>query len=139
MAGDEAAPQEQALREISGRVQEGLARIPGEITVATVFGEPERVGDRVILTAAAVQQAGGFGFGAGGGGGPALEDSGSGAGGGGGGASEGRPVAVIEISADRVTVRPVLDFTRIGLTLLAGLFAVWRLGRQAKRPRRSRR
>lgn len=90
-----------------------------------VFSSPSEVGDVTIITASAWERAGGFGFGGG------RDQGGDGGGGGGGGGSvTGRPVAVIEIGRAGVFVRPVFDFTKIGITLLAGFLAVWRAGRR---------
>jgi len=115
---------------VGDRIEASLANITSDTSAAPVFGPPEYVGDRVIITAASVSRAGGFGFGGGGGSEPKSAEFGTGGGGGGGGSSEGRPVAVIDIGPDGVKVRPVLDFTKIGLTLLGGVFAIWRAGRK---------
>lgn len=115
--------------EVADRVDAALDRLLAGCDAAAVFGEPRAVGDRVVLTAAAVTRVGGFGFGAGSGRGP--DDSGGGGGGGGGGGSgDARPVAVVEIGPDGVRVRPVVDLTRIGVVLVAGAVAVWRLSRR---------
>ena len=107
---------------------EALAAVFGEAAPGTVFSEPIQVGDDLVVTAVAWERAGGFGFG--GGEGTNDGDSGHGGGGGGGGASQGRPVAVIRITPAGVEVKPVVDFTKIGLTLLLGVFGVWRVLRK---------
>ncbi|MCZ6567277.1 MAG: hypothetical protein O6923_03150 [Actinobacteria bacterium] len=107
---------------------EALTAVFGEAAPGTVFSEPIQVGDDVVVTAVAWERAGGFGFG--GGEGTNDDDSGHGGGGGGGGASQGRPVAVIRITPAGVEVKPVIDFTKIGLTLLLGVFGVWRVLRR---------
>jgi uncharacterized spore protein YtfJ len=117
-------------------IERGVNKIVGGLAADTVFGKPEHVGDRVVITAASVQRAGGFGFGSGSGTEPGEEGGGSGAGGGGGGATEGRPVAVIEVGPDGVRVRPVLDFTRIGITAITALLTVAKVGRGRHRHRR---
>jgi uncharacterized spore protein YtfJ len=114
-------------------IERGVNKIVGGLAADTVFGKPEQVGDRVVITAAAVHRGGGFGFGSGSGTEPGEEGGGSGAGGGGGGATEGRPVAVIEVGPEGVRVRPVLDFTRIGITAITALLAVARSGRHRRR------
>jgi uncharacterized spore protein YtfJ len=116
------------------QVERIVERLTGGLTADTVFGKPQRVGDRVIITAAAVQRAGGFGFGGGSGTDP-QGSVGRGGGAGGGAQGEGRPVAVIEVGPDGVRVRPVLDFTRIGLTVIAALLTAMRLGRVRRRRR----
>jgi uncharacterized spore protein YtfJ len=95
-----------------------------------VFAPPVHVGDRVVITAAAFDVSGGMGFGSG------VDNVGNGGGGAGLGAhTEGRPVAVVDIGPDGVRVRPVVDFTRIGVTFLVGAFAVWRASRGRSRLR----
>ncbi len=114
---------------VADRVDAALARLLDGCRAEAVFGEPERVGERVILTAAAVTRIGGFGFGAGAGSDNGGNE-GSGGGGGGGGSGDARPVAVIEVGPDGVRVRPVVDFTRVAVLLVAGGVAVWRLSRR---------
>jgi uncharacterized spore protein YtfJ len=109
-------------------ILEGLV---GEASPATVFSDPQVVGDRLVFTAAAWERGGGFGFGAGVG-----DDSegngGAGGGGGGGAGSQARPVAVISVGPDGIAVRPVIDFTRIGLTVLLSALGVWRVLRKSR-------
>lgn len=118
------------LETVGERSQALLERFVDGLTARQVFGEPERVGDRLVITAATIQRSGGYGFGAGGGDDDDGAAGGDGGGGGGGGHGEARPVAVIEVGPDGVRVQPVLDFTKIGMTVLAGVFAVWRAGRR---------
>ena len=97
-----------------------------DVSAGLVYGPPVTVGDRVIVSAATVERAGGYGFGRG-------EDTtagGLGAGGGGGGYAAGRPVAVIEVGPEGVRVKPVLDFTKIGLTLIAAALTIWKATRR---------
>ena len=96
--------------------------------VGLAYGEPRVVGDRTIIPIGAV----GYGFGWGGGGGTALDKAGNpatGSGGGGGGAVGVQPFALLEISGDRVRLRPVLDWTRIIVALIVtvGPFVLPRL------------
>jgi uncharacterized spore protein YtfJ len=102
-----------------------LTRIFGEASPNTLFSEPAQAGNDLIITASAWERAGGFGFGTGEGRGEAG-DGGSGEGGGGGGMSQGRPVAVIRVGREGVEVTPVIDFTKIGITMLLGAFGIWR-------------
>lgn len=106
------------------RISETLTGIIGDSSPETVFSSPTQVGDDLVITAVAWERAGGFGFGTGQGQSEAG-DGGSGGGGGGGGGSQGRPVAVIRITPTGVLVTPVIDFTKIGVTLLLGLVGVW--------------
>jgi uncharacterized spore protein YtfJ len=110
----------------SEQVVTGLGRIFGDASPASVFSAPEKVGDDVIITAAAWERAGGFGFGSGSGEDAETGERGGGSGGGGGGTSQGRPVAVIRVGATGVEVEPVIDFTKIGVTLLLAAIGVWR-------------
>jgi len=112
--------------QVGSRVEGAMRQLAGDLDVASVFSPPERVGDRVIITAASVQRSGGFGFGGGG----ANDEEPGGGGGGGGANTEGRPVAVIEITPSGVNVRPVYDFTRIWVTVVTGLVAIWRFSRK---------
>jgi uncharacterized spore protein YtfJ len=106
------------------QVAQGLSNIT-DVGAERIFRDPVHVGDRVVITAAALDIAGGMGVGNG------IDNEGSGGGGGGaGGRTEGRPVAAIDIGPDGVTIRPIIDFTRIGVTLLIGAFAVWRATRR---------
>lgn len=128
-SGPGQGPDPAVLENLGARVERCLGRLVEDTTAAQVFGPPVQVGERTVITASVVQRAGGFGFGAGSGSDP-REGGGAGGGAGGGGSSEGRPVAVIDVGPEGVTVRPVLDLTRIGLTALTGLLAVWRFGRR---------
>jgi uncharacterized spore protein YtfJ len=104
-----------------------LEGLVGQASPSTVFSDPHVVGDQLVFTAAAWERGGGFGFGAG------LGDDGVGGGGGGGGVgSQGRPVAVISVGPDGIVVRPVIDFTKIGLTVLLSALGVWRVLRNSK-------
>ncbi len=103
-----------------------------------VFGKPLAVGDSQVFTASETLATVGFGFGVGGGGeGSEAEiPSGSGGGGGGGGMSAGRPVAVVRVDAEGVTVEPIVDVTKIGLaafTTLGAMFVMF--AKMAKRTR----
>jgi uncharacterized spore protein YtfJ len=106
-------------------IADALTRVFGEASPDTLFSKPAKVGEDLIITASAWERAGGFGFGTGEGRGEGG-DVGSGEGGGGGGMSQGRPVAVIRVSRDGVEVTPVIDFTKVGVTLLLGVIGVWR-------------
>lgn len=98
-----------------------LTAIFGEAEPGTIFSKPETVGDGLVFTASAWERAGGFGFGSGYGSADGDASAGSG---GGGGASQGRPVAVIRVSPDGIQVKPVLDFTKIGITVVMAFVGV---------------
>jgi uncharacterized spore protein YtfJ len=106
--------------QIQERLTSGLDKIMS-VSADRVFREPVRVGETVVIPAAAIMFGGGFGFGG---------DNLNNGGGGGGGWNDGRPVAVIEAGPAGVRVRPVLDITRIGLTLVAAALTVWRATRR---------
>ena len=108
-------------------VGDALTALFGEASTSTVFSEPQQHGEDLIITAASWERAGGFGFGSGEGG-----NGDAGLGGGGGGSSQGRPVAVIRISADGVEVEPVVDLTKVAITAFFSLVAVWRMLRATR-------
>ena len=116
---------EHPLEQVGSHIQKVLENLVGPASPSTVFSEPLTVQDDLVFTAAAWERGGGFGFGAGQGGEPDV-GSGSGGGGGGGGGSQGRPVAVIRVGPGGIEVRPVLDFTKIGVTLLLAAVGVWK-------------
>ena len=110
---------------VAASIGEALTGLFGEASPSTLFSDPIQHGDDLVVTAVAWERAGGFGFGAGQGQGQG-EESGSGEGGGGGGFSQGRPVAMIRVTPNGVEVTPVIDFTKIGVTLLLASIGVWR-------------
>lgn len=83
--------------------------------IKTVFGEPIAVEGRTIIPVAKIRY--GFGLGMGHGTRPGQESSGEGAGGGGG--MTARPVALVEITADGVKVKPIPDVTRMAMMGMA--------------------
>jgi uncharacterized spore protein YtfJ len=114
----------ESIETAGGQVVKALTAILGDPAPGTVFSDPISLGPDLIVTAAAWERGGGFGMG--GGVGDSPQGKGSGAGGGGGGGAQGRPVAVIRISPDRVQVQPVIDLTKIALTVLLAAIGVWR-------------
>jgi uncharacterized spore protein YtfJ len=106
--------------EIHERVAAGLDTLLN-VSADRVFREPVRVGDTVVIPAAAIMFGGGFGFGG---------DHENNGGGGGGGWNDGRPVAVIEAGPAGVRVRPIVDLTRVGVTVVAAALTVWRATRR---------
>jgi uncharacterized spore protein YtfJ len=111
------------IERVQQQLTSGLDRLMS-VSADRVFREPVRVGETVVIPAAMIQFGGGFGFGFG------MQADNNGAGGGGGGWNDGRPVAVIEAGPAGVRVRPVVDVTRIGLTLVAAALTVWRATRR---------
>ncbi len=106
-----------------------LNRLITTARAESVYGEPIERDGVTVITASEVMVALGFGMGSGvGAESPARKDEqesaaaamggsdfGGGGGGGGGGYAGARPVAVISIVDDRVTVEPVVDATKLGL------------------------
>lgn len=113
----------------AGHMSAGLERLFGPVGSADVFSAPVERGESIVITAAAIERFGGFGFG-GGEGDDGDAASGSGAGGGGGGRVEARPVAVIRIDGDGVSVVPVLDTTRIAIAAIGVALALMRAMRR---------
>ncbi|HEY8478038.1 MAG TPA: spore germination protein GerW family protein [Chloroflexota bacterium] len=103
------------------RLVAAIEALPQSASVRAVFGEPIRVGERVVVPVARV--GGGFGVGFGEGERPPEGERAAprGRGGGGGGRVTARPVAVIEITPEAVHVRPIVDATRLAL---AGMLLV---------------
>jgi uncharacterized spore protein YtfJ len=115
-----------------------------------VYSQPVTSGNYTVITASEVTAGGGFGSGAGfgpatspsrkeqpGEEGSQAEPANSGGGGiGGGGGSAGRPVAVIIIGPEGVTVKPVFDFTKIalaGITAWLSMLAMFRKARKVSK------
>jgi len=111
--------------QVAAGIVESLTAVFGEASPGTIFSAPKELGETLIVTAVAWERAGGFGFGAGTGVGE-NDETGSGSGGGGGGASQGRPVAVIRIGPGGVEVKPVVDFTKVGITIFLSILGIWR-------------
>ncbi len=94
-----------------------------------VYSQPITVGDHTIITASEYTAGMGVGYGGGGGTGPtpdeeANEASGFGGGGGGGGTTMARPVATIIVSPSGVRVEPIVDVTKIAITMFTALGAM---------------
>ena len=107
----------------ASRAADGFAAF-ADFGAKTVFGAPVEAGGRTVIPCAAFDAGGGFGFG-GGGGDDGQGNVGRGSGFGFGGRTQGHPVAIIEITDDGVRVRPVFDWTRLGLVAVTTALAVW--------------
>ncbi len=125
-----------------------------------VYSQPVTAGNYTVITASEIAAGGGFGSGVGfgpatptapkqpgeegaqaeqanRGGGPTLLQHMSWGGIGGGGGSTGRPVAMIIMGPDGVTVKPVVDLTKIalaGLTAWTTMRVVLRKARRIRSP-----
>jgi uncharacterized spore protein YtfJ len=130
-----------------------LEKIFAAAQPGAVFGQPVDAGSYTIITAAEVTSGGGFGVGMGRGpapkpdakqsppaeaappaGRPSLRGDGFG----GGGGSMGRPVAIIAIGPNGVTVRPVVDLTKVALAALTTAAAMLGLQRAMRRARKGK-
>jgi uncharacterized spore protein YtfJ len=133
---------------------EKLSQVLGSIYAAArpgaVYSEPVTSGSYTVITASEVMVGGGFGSGIGIG--PTMSPSvkrvdeqmpqaqqqSVGGGLGGGGGSNGRPIAVIIIGPDGVTVRPVVDATKVALASITALGAMlMMLGKMLRAGRRA--
>jgi len=90
------------------------------------YGEAVVAGEHTVIPAAEVSVSMGVGFG--GGGGPCAKgeegqepEMGQGMGGGGGGISMSRPVAMINIGPHGVSIKPIIDVTKITLAAVTAL------------------
>jgi uncharacterized spore protein YtfJ len=114
----------QDIQQVLERTHEQFLR---DASVELAFGEPRTIGERTLIPVAQVRV--GFGGGGGGAGPAAAVASGAtglaaaGYGGGTIGGASIRPLAVIEVTADRVLVRPVPDLVAI-ITRVFGFMSV---------------
>jgi uncharacterized spore protein YtfJ len=125
---------------------EVMKRLMDAAKPEAVFSKPVIVGDQQVITASEINVGMGFGFGLGSG--PRLltnlesesesfnEETGLGSGGGGGGGAGARPVAVITIDGDQVSVQPILDMTKIALAFLTMLGSIFLLGSQIRKQKK---
>jgi len=117
--------QNQATDPVQETINDTLAHFLATAHVDTVYGQPIRKGDTLIIPTAEVLS--GLGFGASQGAMSGKETKGGKwSGGGGGGRTFSRPVAVIVASPEGVRVTPVFDTTKIilaGLTALGFMFS----------------
>jgi uncharacterized spore protein YtfJ len=109
-----------------------IGRLLAAVEPGAVFGAPMTSGAYTVFTAAEVRTGGGFGSGRGTG--PAqvtdkatgavttVQSEGGGIGGGGG--ATGRPIAVIAIGPNGVTVQPIVDTTKVALAGITAATAI---------------
>lgn len=114
-----------AIDSTASHLTDALDKVFHPVSPSDLFSAPIERNGTIVVTASALERAGGFGFGAGDGS-DGAESSGAGGGAGGGGALNARPVAVIRIDDGGVSVVPVLDFTRILIAALGVLVAMRR-------------
>lgn len=90
-------------------------------TVERVYGQPQTMGERMIIPVAEVRTCMGLGFGSGRK--NASEDAPKGEGGGGGGAAKARPVGVVEVTPEGTRFLPIDCSSSSWGLLLLGLGA----------------
>ena len=130
------------------QVPKTLEKIFAAAQPGAVFGQPVDAGSYTLITASEVTSGGGFGVGMGRGPAPkpdakqsqpaqaappAGRQSVRGSGFGGGGGSMGRPVAIIVIGPNGVTVRPIVDVTKVALAALTASAAMLGLRRAMRK------
>jgi uncharacterized spore protein YtfJ len=112
-----------------------------------VYSEPVVAGEHTIITACETSVGLGFGYGLGAGGGPAApqgeqEDDeeqqaatgfGVGGAGGGGGATAARPVAVISVGPNGVSVEPVIDVSKLAIAFFTTLASIFAMGKKIRK------
>jgi uncharacterized spore protein YtfJ len=114
-------------------VQETMETFIETADVSKVYGEPISHEETLIIPAAEVIAVAGFGAGYGSGG--PEEASGEGGGGGGGGKTFSRPVAVVIADQSGVRVEPVVDPTKIAMTLFTVVGFIFATVAKVKRGR----
>jgi len=117
-------------------IQATMDKFMATANVNAVYAKPVHEGETTIITCSEVFA--GLAFGVGEGGGKDEEGSGGmGAGGGGGGRTFARPVAAIVATPEGVTIKPIIDTTKIGLAALTTLgFMFAMMGRMNRMRRR---
>ncbi len=107
---------------------EAIEGLRAKASTQAVYGQPVTVGERTIIPVADIK----YGFGLGYGEAPKPTDeadetpTSSGSGGGGGGGVAARPVAVIVVTDEKVTVEPVIDEGRVALAgILTGAWTIF--------------
>ncbi|HEX2912510.1 MAG TPA: hypothetical protein VH186_17000 [Chloroflexia bacterium] len=112
-----------------------------------IFSQPIVSGNYTLITACEISSGGGFGFGRGFGPGTEAQKGtekaefngqqfAGGGGMGGGGGSLGRPIAVIVVGPEGVTVRPVVDATKVALAAITAWGAIFLAVRKMSRGRK---
>jgi len=117
-------------------IQATMDKFMATANVNAVYAKPVREGETTIITCSEVFAVLAFGVGEGGG----KDESGvggTGSGGGGGGRTFARPVAAIVATPEGVTIKPIIDTTKIGLAALTTLgFMFAMMGRMSRMRRR---
>jgi uncharacterized spore protein YtfJ len=110
-----------------------ITTIQDEVGANACFGTPVERDGKVVIPVARISF--GYGMGFGGGSGTDADEfgdskgGGEGGGGGGGGGGSSTPVAVIEMTRDQVSIRPIEDTTRISISgMMLVAWAVFWIG-----------
>jgi|SRR5579884_2748045 len=120
-------------------LERSLHDLLATVSAQGVFGRPVEKGEVTVIPCAEVFAGMGLGGGRGTSAPSQQQTAGEGEGVGGGGGGRARPIAVIAVAPDGVTVRPVLDVTRIALAGVAtGAFMTYWLIQLAAGTRASR-
>lgn len=114
-----------------------------------VYGEPVVAGEYTVITACETSVGLGFGYGLGSGGGVAAsqgeededqEDEqkaatgfGGGSAGGGGGGAAARPVAVISVGPNGVSVEPIIDVSKLAIAFFTTLASIFMMGKKIRK------
>jgi uncharacterized spore protein YtfJ len=112
--------QEQGLTQVIEPIENMMKRL----TVNTVFGEPLREGDQIVIPVASVSYAFGFGAGYGSGQAPASAEGqpapvGEGGGSGAGALGKAKPQGALRITAEGVRFEPAMDPKAVALAGIA--------------------
>ncbi len=105
-----------------------LDKLVATAHIGLAYGQPTTVDGRTIIPIGSVAYGvgGGRGFGRGPVGGSSVESIGGG--GGGGGGVRVTPVAFLEVTRSGIKIRPVVDWTRIGIALITVLVPMIGIG-----------
>jgi uncharacterized spore protein YtfJ len=129
-------------------VDQAINRIFAAAQPGAVFSPPVQSGQYTVITASQIASGGGFGSGLGFGqsqrkspeaepAAPQPGNVGGGGGGlGGGGGASARPVAAIVIGPAGVEVKPILDVSRLGLSVLSTVLGILALQARLRRATR---
>jgi uncharacterized spore protein YtfJ len=116
------------------RLFDTMDRVQENATVEAVFGLPVKVDEKTVIPIGRVAYGFGLGFGEGTATTPSPEAEESaesevagGSGGGGGGGLSVRPLAVLEVTAEATTVKPIIDEDKISkmVTCVIGWSVFW--------------
>ena len=112
-----------------------MEEIPEKAAVEAVFGPPTQVGEKTVIPIGRVAYGFGLGFGRGTAPSPetpesAEDDVAGGSGGGGGGGLSVQPLAVLEVTPEATTLKPIVDEGKIArMGMFVGAWSVFCLAR----------